>query len=272
MRPLRLTPSAREKVWGATHLEPWFRDSKSKIGEVWFEGAGDLPLLVKFLFTSEKLSVQVHPNDLVARDRHDSRGKTEMWCILAAEPGAKIAAGFRETLGIERLKAAALSGEIEDLLQWFAVEPGDVFFIPAGTVHAIGGGIALCEIQEHSDITYRLYDYGRPRELHLEQALSVSLLGPSRAQQQIQRGNGGEVLVSCEHFVTERMRIVEPKLYEPLADRFQILIAIHGQGRIGGQATQAGDVWYVPPGGNLFEIAGDIELLRTAEGSPAPPE
>src|SRR6476660_7140505 len=156
----RLTPRFVPKVWGSIHLEPWFPNASEKIGEVWFEplpGASALPLLIKFLFTTEPLSVQVHPE-----------GKTEMWHILAAEPGAKIAAGFREPITGQRLRESALSGEIEQLLEWFEARPGDTFFIPAGTVHAIGAGLVLCEIQQHSDLTYRLFDYGRRRELHLD--------------------------------------------------------------------------------------------------------
>src|ERR1700692_4677210 len=165
--PVRLTRRFVPKVWGSTRLEPWFPDSAEKIGEVWFEGPPKPPLLIKFLFTTEPLSVQVHPE-----------GKTEMWHILAADPGAKIAAGSREKITEQRLRESALSGEIENLLEWFEARPGDTFFIPAGTVHAIGAGLALCEIQQWSDITYRLYDYGRPRELHLPQALTVSTRGP----------------------------------------------------------------------------------------------
>ena len=127
-----------------------------------------MPLLVKLLFTSDNLSVQVHPGDAYAREHHNSRGKTEMWHILRAEPEAKIALGLRERVTPERLREAAQSGEIMELLNWVPARPGDTFFVPAGTIHAIGGGLALCEMQQHSDITYRLYDYGRPRELHLE--------------------------------------------------------------------------------------------------------
>src|SRR5271169_4483781 len=196
----QLTPSFKEKVWGSTRLEPWFPNSDRKIGEVWFEGVDDLPLLIKFLFTSEKLSVQVHPNDDYARAHHHSRGKTEMWHILAAEPGAKIAAGFRAPISAEKLKASALSGEIEDLLAWHEARPGDTFFIPAGTVHAIGAGLTLCEIQQLSDVTYRLYDYGRPRELHLDRALAVSKREPHAARVDPQR----TPLVSCEYFTVTR--------------------------------------------------------------------
>jgi mannose-6-phosphate isomerase len=256
----RLTPSFREKVWGATRLEPWFPNSQNKIGEVWFEGVLDLPLLVKFLFTTEKLSVQVHPNDVVARKHHDSRGKTEMWHILAAEPGAKIAAGFREDIAPERLRDATLSGEIEDLLQWFDAAPGDTFFIPAGTVHAIGAGLTLCEIQQSSDVTYRLYDYGRPRELHLDQAVAVSRLGAHNARQE----SSGDVLVACEYFVTKLIRVNEP-LEHPPGAQFKLLIAIRGNGAIAGQPVKAGDAFYIPPN-TEFRMTGDLNLLETSPG------
>jgi mannose-6-phosphate isomerase len=263
MSPQRLTPRFLEKVWGATRLEPWFPNSRQKIGEVWFEGVEDPPLLVKFLFTTEKLSVQVHPDDTFAREHEGSRGKTEMWHVLAAEPGAKIAAGFRESLSGEQLRAAALSGEIENLLEWFDAAPGDTFFIPAGTVHAIGGGLVLCEIQEYSDVTYRLYDYGRPRELHLDRALAVSHRGPHPARQRV----SGDVLVSCDYFVTERLRVDQPTRYEPVRGRFQMLIAIEGSGLICGQPTKAGDAWYVPPNAEGFDLTGQIVYLRTAAPS-----
>jgi mannose-6-phosphate isomerase len=259
--PLRLTPSFREKVWGATALEPWFPNSTRKIGEVWFEGIPDPPLLIKFLFTSENLSVQVHPNDAFAMRHHNSCGKTEMWHILAAEPGAKIAAGFRELLSAERLEEAALSGEIETLLEWFDAAPGDTFFIPAGTVHAIGAGLTLCEIQQYSDVTYRLYDYGRPRELHLESALAVSHLGRSRARQKPL----GERLVSCEHFTTTRLEIDQPRCHHRSSGG-EFLIVIEGQGEVDGQPSNAGDCWYVPAGTPAFDLSGRMVLLQTGNG------
>jgi mannose-6-phosphate isomerase len=247
VRPRRLIPSFRDKIWGATRLEPWFPNSKEKIGEVWFQGE-DAPLLVKFLFTSENLSVQVHP-----------RGKTEMWHILAAAPGAKIAAGFREKVTEEQLRDSALSGEIETLLAWHDAAPGDTFFIPAGTVHAIGGGLTLCEIQQNSDVTYRLYDYGRGRELHLDQALAVSDLGPYAARQEPR----GEVLVSCEHFVTKRIRVEGTRLYRPPAHRSPWLIAIEGSGWLGVEPVKAGEVWQVPRDSPAFDLTGGLTLLET---------
>ncbi len=253
----RLTPSFKEKVWGSTHLEPLFPDSPTKIGEVWFEGVPDLPVLVKFLFTTEKLSVQVHPDDAYARQHHDSLGKTEMWHVLAAEPGAQIAAGFREPITPQRLREASLSGEIENLLQWFDAAPGDTFFIPAGTVHAIGAGLTLCEIQQHSDITYRLYDYGRPRELHLDRALAVSHLGPYKARRQPQ----GDLLVSCPYFTTSKLCISKPTRYIPARTR-ELLVLLEGSGAIDGQPTKAGDVWYLEAGVQETELPANTTFLR----------
>ena len=184
--PVRLPTRFLEKVWGTPDLLPWYPPAQKKIGEVWFEA--DLPLLVKFVFTSERLSVQVHPNDQFAAAHENSRGKTEMWYVMRAEPGARLAIGFRESISCERLRDAAISGEIEQLLNWMEVEAGDAFFVPAGTVHAIGSGLALCEIQQHSDVTYRLYDYGRPRELHLDQAIQVASTEAKSDPKQAQEG------------------------------------------------------------------------------------
>jgi mannose-6-phosphate isomerase len=248
---IRLTPSFKEKVWGSTRLEPLFPNSPAKIGEVWFAGVPHLPLLVKFLFTTEKLSVQVHPDDAYARQHHDSLGKTEMWHILAAEPGAQIAAGFRHPITPSQLREASLSGEIENLLQWFDAVPGDTFFIPAGTVHAIGAGLTLCEIQQHSDVTYRLYDYGRPRELHLDQALAVSHLSPHPARQQPQ----GDVLVSSPYFTTLKSRISQTP-----AQNGELLIVIEGSGAVNGQPTRAGEVWFQESGD--AELSGSATILR----------
>ena len=252
----RLTARAVAKPeWGSTHLEPWFPNSTEKIGEMWFEGPPGSPLLIKFLFTTEALSVQVHPKDDYAREHHQSRGKTEMWHILAAEPGARVAAGFRQPVSAERLRAAAESGEIEQLLAWHDARPGDTFFIPAGTVHAIGAGLTLCEIQQTSDVTYRLYDYGRPRELHLDHGTKVSDLAPNEVRCTAREGT----LVQCPYFTTERL---SGDRHIPALDRDQSLIVIAGTGTIAGQAARAGEVFLLPAG-EAADVAGKITLLRT---------
>ncbi len=255
----RLPPKPVAKPeWGSTKLEPWFPNTPEKIGEVWFEGPPGSPLLIKFLFTTAALSVQVHPNDEYAREHHDSRGKTEMWHILAAEPGAQIAAGFKQPLSAADMRAAAISGEIENLLAWHDAKPGDTFFIPAGTVHAIGGGLTLCEIQQTSDITYRLYDYGRPRELHLDHGVKVSNLGPCDARQSAREG----LLVKCPYFTTEKYFIAGRKQI-PSLDRDQSIIVLQGAAEILGRPIRAGEVFHVPAGDPPVEIAGHAAILRT---------
>jgi len=237
----RLTPRLVPKVWGSTRLEPLFANSEEKIGEVWFEGPPDPPLLIKFLFTTEPLSVQVHPE-----------GKTEMWHILAAEPGAKIAAGFREPISAERLRASALSGEIEELLEWHEARPGDTFFIPAGTVHAIGAGLTLCEIQQWSDVTYRLFDYGRPRELHLDEGSRVSRLGSHEARQSAREG----VLVSCPFFTTEKLL-----LDGSVSCKASMIVVLEGDLGIDGQPARAGEAWYADTGAIELHGRGTVLLV-----------
>src|SRR3954467_13413514 len=168
-----------EKPWGRTELPPMFDPpAGERIGEVWFTDGADLPLLAKYIFTSEKLSVQVHPNDEQARARGLARGKSECWYILEAEPGATLGLGVTRTIDSLELRAAALDGSIEKLMDWRPVTAGDFVFVPSGTIHAIGAGISLLEFQQNADVTYRLYDYGRPRELHLEESVAVGQAAP----------------------------------------------------------------------------------------------
>ncbi|MBL0922965.1 MAG: class I mannose-6-phosphate isomerase [Sphingomonadaceae bacterium] len=174
---MKLTKHLVEKPWGRTDIPSVFGDMGGRrIGEIWYEsdGAEQLPVLVKWLFTSEKLSIQVHPNDEEAQARGLPSGKEECWYIVDAEPGAVLGMGTTRPLDSHELREAALSGEIEQLMDWKPVKAGDYFYIPAGTVHAIGAGITLVEVQQYADITYRLYDYGRPRELHLDDGVAVS--------------------------------------------------------------------------------------------------
>ncbi len=259
MPPRRLTPRFLEKVWGATHLQPWFPDTATKTGEVWLEGDPGSPLLIKFLFTTGKLSVQVHPGDAYAAEHHHSLGKTEMWHVLRAEPGAKIAAGFHQQVTKPQIEATARSGEIENLLEWFDAHPGDTFFLPAGTVHAIGPGLALLEIQQNSDITYRLYDYGRPRELHLEHALAVSDLGPHAARAIPQ----GDILIECPYFGTRRLDIHGKLQIDqiPGNGKRSYLIILEGNCDLSGQHARPGEGWYLSPASYPLEISGNAVSL-----------
>jgi len=255
----RLSSTALEKVWGTPDTEPWYPWSERKTGEVWFTAPEEARLLVKFLFTSEKLSVQVHPHDSAA-----GPGKTEMWHVLRAAPGASLALGFVRPLSCDEARAAALSGEIEQLLHWYPAHPGDTFFVPAGTVHAIGEGLALCEIQQYSDTTYRLYDYGRPRELHLDAALAVADLGRHPgASMPVDLGGGRRLLVECPYFRTESLAIDGTWQYTP-GPAAEMLICLEGNGLFGAEAFAPGEVWVVPArSGDLTIQARDrARLLR----------
>lgn len=170
-----------EKPWGKDILPaPFTAPAGKRIGEVWFVPPQDLPqLLVKYIFTSEKLSVQVHPSDTQTQAAGLGRqGKEECWLVIDAEPDATLGIGFEEAIDAATMRQAALDGTVEQMLVWHPVKAGDFFYIPANTVHAIGGGCSIIEIQQNSDITYRLYDYGRPRELHLDEAIRVAKGAP----------------------------------------------------------------------------------------------
>jgi mannose-6-phosphate isomerase len=250
----RLTPSLREKVWGRTKLAPWFPDSDTKIGEAWYLSDCELPLLVKLIFTNERLSVQVHPDD----GEDGQRGKTEMWHILEAAPGASIALGFREVLTRERLAETARTGEIEQLLNWMPVKAGETYFTPAHTVHAIGAGIVLCEIQQHSDVTYRLWDYGRPRELHLLQATRIADLG-------VHPGPVPDGVVRSKYFVTEPVQLSSGEERTPEPQRCHLWICLQGCGTIGGEPFRQGEVWLMPQTGEqpLIQADAPAQFLRT---------
>ena len=261
-KPVRLTPSPREKVWGKTRLAPWFPDSAVRIGEVWYLAERDLPLLVKLIFTSERLSVQVHPDD----GEDGARGKSEMWHILDAEPGATIALGFREPITRERLIATTRTGEIEQLLNWIPVKAGETYYTKAHTVHAIGAGIVLCEIQQHSDVTYRLWDYGRPREIHVEKAVPISDLGvhPGAARP-VALGDGRELLVRSKHFVTESVQLNPGMEHRPAAEECQLWVCLEGDAKIGGEPVRPGEVWLLPETGEQPVVRAETaaRFLRT---------
>ena len=166
------------KVWGRQMPPaPFANPGEEPLGEIWFDPPPELDsLLVKFIFTDAALSVQVHPDD--AQAPAGQQGKNECWYILDAQPGATIAVGLERAMSVDALRAGALDGSIESAVRRLEVQPGDFVSIPAGTIHAIGPGISLLEVQQNSDVTYRLYDYGRPRDLHLEEALRVARRQP----------------------------------------------------------------------------------------------
>lgn len=259
--PVRLEPVFLEKPWGSTATAPWFPDAEGKVGEVWFQAKPPLPILIKFLFTSESLSVQVHPPD-----RPGAAGKTEMWHVLRAASGARIGLGFRERVEREALRGAARSGEIVNLMQWFPVSAGDTYLVPAGVVHALGAGLALCEIQQNSDVTYRLYDYGRARQLHLTEGLEVADPAPHPGRSSpVEIESGRMLLARCPYFATELLDLTGSIDFAPDPEGFSLLTAIEGCGQIGAQSFREGEVWLIPAGAQRFCLrpGGHARLLRS---------
>jgi mannose-6-phosphate isomerase len=236
-----------EKPWGRTRLPSMFAPpSGARIGEIWFGSDPSLPLLAKYLFTSEKLSVQVHPSDEQAQARGLPRGKTECWYVLDAEPGATIGLGLRRPLTREELREAALDGSIVDRIDWHPVRAGDFLYVPPGTIHAIGEGISLLEIQQNSDVTYRLFDYGRPRELHLDDSVAVSTLEPYPEEFFRHAGDGEPtVLVDGPKFT------VLQAAADRLRDRTRWVLPLEGSVRCNGDTASAGECLLLDPGDSL---------------------
>jgi mannose-6-phosphate isomerase len=235
-----------EKPWGRHRLWGPFRDAPADgepVGEIWFQAPGDSQpdLLVKYLFTDEKLSVQVHPGDEQAHARGLPRGKDECWLILDAAPGATIALGTKAPVGEAVLRAAALDGSIEQWLDWKPVKAGDFFYVPSGTVHAIGAGLTLIEVQQNSETTYRLYDYGRPRELHLDDGIAVADAQPYTAYPSPGRiDDDRAILVDGPKFVLERLAGGARTIDLP-DDITAWLIPVAGKGVVDGVAFAAGE-------------------------------
>ena len=237
-----------EKPWGRDTLPALFPNGGDRrIGEVWFDGpeGEHPPLLVKYIFTSERLSIQVHPNDRQGQDRGLAGGKSECWLILDAEPGATLGMGTVKPLDGETLRETSLDGRIETLMDWKPVKAGDFFYIPAGTVHAIGAGITLVEVQQNVDVTYRLYDYGRPRELHLDDGVAVSVAVPyERAPETIADKSGAHLLDHSEAPFSLDLLTLEPGTTTLGKDGAQgWFIPLDGAGTIEGQAWSRGQCW-----------------------------
>ena len=296
-RPIQLMPIFRERIWGRESLAPYFPVTPrgERIGEVWFTAdenltslqctLGDLirnhpeilgnaadarhpgicPLLVKLIFTDDRLSVQVHPDYEYAEKHHGSLGKTEAWYLIEAQPGSKMAIGFERPLSREALREAAQSGDIEQMLDWRDARAGDVTYLPAGTVHAMGGGLTICEIQENSDITYRLYDFGRGRELHLDHGIEVARLTPSdHRTKRVAISDWREELLVSNFFRIERMTPKRAVRIHGGLPHFLLLICIKGAGRIAQHDFSAGEAWLVPAQGDACTLEGaDSEWIVT---------
>ena len=256
---MKLVPELFEKPWGRSILPPPFDSvaahaghAGAPVGEIWFEPDDGifLPVLVKYLFTSEKLSVQVHPDDQQAHARGLRFGKNECWYIIDAEPGAMLGLGLKRTLARQELREAALDGSIADLLDWRPIHQGEFYKVPAGTIHAMSAGISLIEFQQNIDVTYRLYDHGRPRELHLDDAVDVAMAGPYPDDHVLHVNPDGAVEQPLVHFPQFDV-LFSRDLYSARANRMERamwVVPLSGEVTGGGSGARPGEVLYLAPG------------------------
>jgi mannose-6-phosphate isomerase len=222
------------------------------------------PILTKLLFTSDVLSVQVHPPDEWALEHAGGPGKTEMWYVIDAEPGARVALGLTEPLARERLAESARTGEIEDYLNWVPVKAGDVIFVPAGLLHTLGPGLKICEIQQNSDLTYRFWDFnrpgadGKPRALHIDEGATVTSAAPwAGAAAPLLLASedlGRRLLAACPYFAAELLSWSGGLLFRADADRFLILVILEGSGSLAGEAYGPGTTFLIPAHAEPFSV------------------
>jgi mannose-6-phosphate isomerase len=290
--PFGLKPWFSERVWGKSDLKPWFAETGTKelVGEAWLTGpqcvvengpfagrtlasigeklGGEFPLLVKILFPADKLSVQVHPDDVQAQALGETRGKTECWYVLESEPGATVALGLKPGVGAKEVAASVDSGTMESLMEHVQVSVGDMLFVDAGTVHAIGPGVVLLETQQTSDVTYRLYDYGRPRELHLEKGLQVMKSHTAAGKIAPRVMDGFTRLIEQKYFVVDRFDVTSPSKVNVVFAGPGCLVGLTGRAAV---MTVDGDVVLTPgkavvvPGGGVsvsVETSSGISFVR----------
>ncbi|MEQ1613754.1 MAG: class I mannose-6-phosphate isomerase [Hyphomicrobiaceae bacterium] len=236
------------KPWGVIDLRPWSRASGDgrSVGEIWYERPGqpatEPALLLKLLFTSQPLSIQVHPDDAYARSVGPPSGKTEAWYVLKAAAGAQVALGLKQQTTLLQLREAIGDGSIADLVAWQTVSAEDVVFVPAGTIHAVAADRFIAEIQQRSDTTFRLFDYGRKRELHLERAIAVAHARPPDDQERPMRYSDERILlVSNSHFVFDRIDLAANASWRLDAERETWLLVLNGSARAGSISIASGD-------------------------------
>jgi mannose-6-phosphate isomerase len=317
LAPFVIEPRFVTRVWGFDDLRPWFdrgRDGGEPLGEVWLTGDDcrvgsgtykgetlaevivkeshavlgavaprvESPLLIKVIFAREKLSVQVHPDDPLAQKYGEPRGKTECWYSLASEAGAQVAAGLKPGVTMDQVRAGIQNGTLEESLNVLPVEPGDMIFVAAGTVHAIWPGSILLETQQNCDLTYRMYDYGRPRELHIDKSLEATRLTTRAGKVPPVRRDDRTILIDAGYFRVERLPVQGSRDSATLAAAEEsgpgmaYLFAAEGSARLTGAGFDAIEV---PPRGLVcvpaaspafrLEDLGGLDLIRMSPRWPA---
>ena len=315
LAPFRIEPRFVGRVWGWKDLHPWYDRvaEKEPIGEVWLTGddccaatgpyagktlssifrdmpqamlgdgasSSDSPLLIKVLFAREKLSVQVHPDDRLAQKYGEPRGKTECWYALASEPGAQVALGLKAGVTMDAIKAGIEGGTLEQSLNLLSVRAGDMMYVDAGTVHAIWPGSVLLETQQNCDLTYRMYDYGRGRELHIEKSLEATRLQTAAGKVLPKIQEDRTVLVDSPYFSVERIPVEVSRSSKSLQranqDRPELayLFAAAGSGRLSSPSFGTVDlppcgIIAVPASSPLFSIQdmGELDLILITARTP----
>jgi|SRR6185369_738953 len=253
------------KPWGVLDPRPWSDagDEAEPIGEIWFERADATAvppsLLLKLLFTSQPLSIQVHPDDAYARSIGLPNGKTEAWYVLSAAPEAKIALGLKRRISAAQLRHAIDDGSICELVVWQAAHLGDTAFVAAGTIHAIGAGLVIAEIQQRSDATFRLFDHGRGRELHVENALAASNAGPADPRVSTTRlTDARTLLLSNSHFTFERLKLAPDSAWSLEAKHETWLLVVGGSALAGSFDVTTGDA--------IFAQSDCVDILAGGDG------
>lgn len=246
----------------------------SKVGN-----SKELPILVKFIDAKKDLSVQVHPDDEYARAHEHQNGKTEMWYVIDADDDASLIYGFAHPVTAELLRDAVAEGTLDKHLQKVKVHKGDLYYVPAGTVHGIGAGTLVAEIQESSNVTYRVYDYdrvdrnGNKRELHFDKAVEVMNMGVAPDVGQKSRmvryypGCSREMLCRCKYFETERIQVMKGFSFSVMETSFQVLLCLSGNGGIEVEKRRPvrftkGDCLFIPAGIGRCYVIGEAELLK----------
>jgi len=313
--PFLIEPRFVERVWGWSDLHPWFdrKADRQPIGEVWLTGdectvasgplaggllkdvfkdapeamlgkgapSADSPLLIKVIFAREKLSVQVHPDDRLAKKYGQPRGKTECWYALAAGPSAQVALGLTPETTISNVESGIEDGTLERSLEMIDVRVGDMIYVDAGTVHAIWPGSVLLETQQNSDITYRLYDYGRGRELHIEKSLEALRLKTRAGKVPPSALADRTILVDADYFCVERIPVEVSRSSTSLPNEkesragLSYLFAAEGSGRLASPSfgtvdLSARGIVAVPAASPVFAVQdlGGLDLIRISPRWP----
>ncbi len=271
---------AVKKPWGVEDLKPWssaLHDGNT-IGEIWYERpdhASAIPaLLLKLLFTSEPLSIQVHPDDALAHSMGLANGKTEAWYVLSAAPGARVALGLSQRLTPQQLRKAIEDGSICNLIVWHGVSANDVIFVPGGTIHSIGAGLVIAELQQRSDATFRLFDPGRQRELHIESAIVAAHAEPASFQVYPRQSTAErKLLVSNQHFVFERIVLAPNSSWYMEAERETWILVLSGGAVAGSFEVAMGDALFAQSDRvDIHAGAGGIVALVAYTGDGPVPQ